>query len=239
MISPEEYGDRLADVYDDWYDAKMPSDETADFLYSLAPNGTFLELGVGTGRIAARLALRGGDVTGVDVSVRMMDKLAGRPGGDLVKTFKMSMVDVDGLGQFSVVYAVFHSILALETFDEQCAAFRAAAAVLERDGLVVMEVHVPSHRSLADSGVPRLVRMGADWVLLEASRLDEAAQRLDIQLIELRSPGSIQMFPASIRYMTHGELERAADDAGLELERRLMDWTGRLGNGEIYIFKRK
>lgn len=46
---PSTYGDRIADVYDAWYGAR-------------------LELGIGTGRVALPLAERGVDASGIDSS---------------------------------------------------------------------------------------------------------------------------------------------------------------------------
>ena len=55
---PETYGDRIADVYDDWYlDADfLDRDASVGLLAELAGNGPVLELAVGTGRLALPLA---------------------------------------------------------------------------------------------------------------------------------------------------------------------------------------
>ena len=50
------YGDRFADVYDDWYDDPAGTDRAVATLYDLAAGGPVLELGVGTGRLALPLA---------------------------------------------------------------------------------------------------------------------------------------------------------------------------------------
>lgn len=55
-----EYGDRLADVYDHWYeglDEALPA--AVDLLAKTAAGGRALELGVGTGRVALPLAQAG------------------------------------------------------------------------------------------------------------------------------------------------------------------------------------
>ena len=66
---PATYGDRVADVYDEWYDAVDPSAECA-LLAELAAGGRVLELGIGTGRVALPLAAAGIEVHGVDVVAR-------------------------------------------------------------------------------------------------------------------------------------------------------------------------
>ena len=55
------YGDRMVDVYDDWYGDITPADLCADVLADLAAGGPVLELGVGTGRLAIPLAERAGE----------------------------------------------------------------------------------------------------------------------------------------------------------------------------------
>src|SRR5258708_38592067 len=73
-FGPETYGERVADVYDEWYE---PVDSTADvaLLTDLAQGGRALELGIGTGRIALPLAARGVEVDGVDASPAVVDQL--------------------------------------------------------------------------------------------------------------------------------------------------------------------
>ncbi|MGH9118151.1 MAG: methyltransferase domain-containing protein, partial [Acidimicrobiales bacterium] len=56
-----------------------------------------LELGVGTGRLAIPLADLGFEVWGVDASPAMLERLAGKPGGDRVRAVVADMADV-GLG---------------------------------------------------------------------------------------------------------------------------------------------
>src|SRR6476660_9635727 len=46
------YGDRIADVYDDWYGEITDTEACVDGLRRLAGDGPVLELGVGTGRLA-------------------------------------------------------------------------------------------------------------------------------------------------------------------------------------------
>ena len=50
------YGDAFADVYDDWYAHISDVNATVATLTQLANGGSVLELGVGTGRLAAPLA---------------------------------------------------------------------------------------------------------------------------------------------------------------------------------------
>ena len=50
------YGDSFADAYDDWYDDVSDIQATVATVRELGGAGPFLELGVGTGRLALALA---------------------------------------------------------------------------------------------------------------------------------------------------------------------------------------
>ena len=84
---PETYGERIADVYDEWT-AGMDPAATVEVLASLAGSGPVLELGIGTGRVAIPLATRGLEVHGVDASPAMVEQMRAKPGGgDIGVTF--------------------------------------------------------------------------------------------------------------------------------------------------------
>src|SRR5215216_7961791 len=81
-----------------------------DLLADLAFDGTALELGIGTGRIALPLSQRGVRVHGIDLSEAMVARLRAKPGaeriGVTVGDFATTRVD----GRFSVAYLVFNTI---------------------------------------------------------------------------------------------------------------------------------
>ncbi|MCX7621130.1 MAG: class I SAM-dependent methyltransferase [Acidimicrobiales bacterium] len=82
---PSTYGDRFADIYDDWYPPDETSAQTVDTLAELAdPRQPILELGIGTGRLALPLAKRGFDVRGIDASTKMIERLRSKPGGEKI-----------------------------------------------------------------------------------------------------------------------------------------------------------
>ncbi len=56
---PATYGDRMADVYDQWFGIPGDTEDTVNFLGELAGRGPALELGISTGRVALPLVQRG------------------------------------------------------------------------------------------------------------------------------------------------------------------------------------
>ncbi|TMG42239.1 MAG: class I SAM-dependent methyltransferase, partial [Chloroflexi bacterium] len=122
---------------------------TVDFLAELAGAGPALELGIGTGRIALPLAVRGVRVRGIDLSPDMVAQLRAKPGGDelpvTIGDFSTTKVD----GRFSLVYIVFNTINNLTSQEAQAACFANAAAHLEPGGCFVVEVGVPPSEPLS------------------------------------------------------------------------------------------
>ena len=120
--------------------------ETVYFLAERAGNGSALELGIGTGRIALPLEQRGVPVHGIDLSQDMVAQLRVKPGGAelpvTIGDFSTTRVEQT----FALVYLVFNTISNLTTQDAQVACFANAAAHLGPGGCFVVEVGVPDGR---------------------------------------------------------------------------------------------
>ncbi|MDG1265716.1 MAG: class I SAM-dependent methyltransferase, partial [Ilumatobacter sp.] len=87
------YGDAFADVYDEWYADVTDVAATVVRLVGLAgPGGRVLELGAGTGRLAAPMAVAGLDVVGIDSSAAMLARIPAQPGGKHVTALHGDMV---------------------------------------------------------------------------------------------------------------------------------------------------
>src|SRR5581483_9804184 len=139
------YGERIADVYDEWYAeaAFLETEAAVAKLAELAGEGPVLELAVGTGRVALPLAQRGLEVHGIDASEAMVAKLREKPGGDAIPVTIGDFADVAVDGRYALVYVVFNTLFALESQDEQVRCFRNVAARLEPGGAFVVEAFVP------------------------------------------------------------------------------------------------
>ena len=157
-----------------------------DVLAELAGDGALLELAVGTGRIAAPLAARGLDVSGIELSKAMVARITDKPGGDRVAVTIGNMTSTRVPGEFSLVFLVFNTISNVTTQDGQVAVFVNAAAHLRPGGRFLIEVGLPSLRSLppGQDTVPFTVApdpAGGGYVVdpvhehLTAGRLLEAA----------------------------------------------------------------
>jgi 16S rRNA A1518/A1519 N6-dimethyltransferase RsmA/KsgA/DIM1 with predicted DNA glycosylase/AP lyase activity len=102
----ERYDETSADMFDP---AKV--DPVVEFLAELASDGSALELGIGTGRIALPLAQRGIRVHGIDLSEAMVAQLRAKPGADRIDVTIGDFATTTVEGRFSVAYLVFNTIM--------------------------------------------------------------------------------------------------------------------------------
>jgi SAM-dependent methyltransferase len=225
------YGDRFADVYDDWYDDPPATDATVAGLVARAgavtPDGrtpAVLELGVGTGRLALPLAAAGLAVTGVDASSAMLDRLAAKPGGATVTTVVGDMAGPLPDGPFDLAVVARNTFFNLTTEAAQRACLAEVARVLAPGGRLVLEAFVPTDDDGPTSSV-EVRRITADRVLLFVDRHDPDAGEAWSSFVDI-SPDGIRLRPCHVRYLRPADLDALAEGCGLVLDERVEDWSG-------------
>jgi SAM-dependent methyltransferase len=196
-------------------------DAAVAFLAELAPPGTALEFGIGTGRVALPLTQRGVPVHGIELSPAMVEELRRHSQASAIDVtvgdFATATVDTT----FSVVYLLRNTITNLTTQDEQVQCFRNAARHLDPGGVFVIENYVPELRRLPPgermhvfAATPNHVGIGEyDFAnQIETSRhwwnLDEEPRA----------------FASRHRYVWPSELDLMATMAGMTLHERWSDW---------------
>ncbi|HEX2576325.1 MAG TPA: class I SAM-dependent methyltransferase [Aquihabitans sp.] len=220
------YGDRFVDVYDDWYGSITDTDACVAALATLTPTGgRVLELGVGTGRLAIPLAALGFAVTGVDASAAMLDRLAAKPGGDGVDAVLGDMAAPEVTGPFDLAFVAYNTLFNLVGDGEQQRCLASVASVLEPGGRFVVEAFVPDpSQERTDRVTPK--RVTADHVVLHVTTRGPSPQEVLGQFVDITEAG-IKLRPWHIRWSTPAQLDDMAAAAGLELEQRWQDWSGR------------
>ncbi len=217
----ETYGERLADVWDEWY-GEYETD-AINVLAGLAGPGRALELGIGTGRIAMPLMAKNIEVHGLDAAPSMLARLRAKPQGDRVPVSLGNFADVAVDGDFELVYVVFNTFFALPTQDEQVRCFRNVAKHLTVDGCFVIEAFVPDMKRFIEGQVNWATKVTAERVDLDVGQHDSALQRVNSQKVVI-TDGSIRLFPVQIRYAWPSELDLMAQLAGLRLRERWSGW---------------
>ena len=221
---PSTYGDRVADVYDDWFALREDAEDTAAFLAELAGEGPALELAVGTGRVALPLAARGVEVHGIDASGAMVDKLREKPGGDRIPVTIGDMADVGVEGTYPLIYLVFNTFYGLLTQEDQIRCLRNVRDHLEPGGAFVLQGFVPDPTYYDRGSRVAAVRVGMDDLLIDVGRLDIVTQRITAQHLVIRE-GRVTQYPVELRYVWPAELGLMATVAGLRLRERWASWT--------------
>ncbi len=225
---PESYGDHYADVYDSWYG--LPDDTTAAVAHiaAVAAGRAVLELGVGTGRLAIPLAEQGLHVWGVDSSAAMLDRLASKPGGGLVRGIHG---DVAALAlppdapAFGVAFAAFNTFCLLTEDGAQRSCLERVADALAPDGRLILEMFIPPH-VLPPRGVFEITDLSSDRLLLRAFRPGAAADTIEGHHIELSERGGVRLRPWRLRTPGPDALDVLAEGAGWRRVDRGAGWRG-------------
>ena len=221
---PEDhFGERVAARYDDDPEMFDPAvvEPAVDFLAGLIGNGSALELGIGTGRIALPLAKRGVPVHGIDLSEAMVARLRAKPGAESIAVTMGDFATTTVGGRFSLAYLVFNTIMNLTTQDEQVACFQNVAAHLEPGGCFVIEVALPDLQRLPPGERYRPFRVTE--TRLGFDEYDVVLQGLISHHYGARD-GKLDVLSMPFRYVWPSELDLMARLAGMTLRERWSGW---------------
>jgi SAM-dependent methyltransferase len=223
----DTYGNRAAVFYDAWVARRVDhtTEPAAAFLAELAGDGTALELGIGTGRVALPLATRGVRVHGIDSSEAMVAQMRTKPGGEEIQVTFGDFADVSAVGRYRLIYVVFNTFFALLSQDDQLRCFRNVAAHLEPGGRFVIEAFVPDPTLYDRNQRVSTTRVETDRVQLDAAQYDPVEQKVTSQHILIGKEG-IVLLPVQLRFAWPSELDLMARLAGLKREARFGGWQG-------------
>jgi SAM-dependent methyltransferase len=195
---------------------------TVDLLAELAGDGAALEFAVGTGRVALPLAARGVPVSGIELSIPMVERLRAKEDAPRIKVTVGDMATTRVGGRFRLVYLVFNTIGNLTTQDQQVACFANAAAHLEPGGYFLIEVGVPDLRRLPPGEDARVFAHSPGYV-----GYDRYTDLVDQQAMShhFSADGSgVREFKTPFRYVWPSELDLMAKLAGMSLRDRWASW---------------
>jgi hypothetical protein len=166
----------------------------------------------------------------------MLQRLAANDVDRLVRPHLGDMITDCPAGPFDLILIAFNTIFNLPGPSQQNALFAAMAQRLGPAGRFIVEASVPqpltepedAHRTRAARTEEVRVRsMTVDQVVLSVTRHDPTTGRAEGQFIEISETGGVRLRPWSIRSVPHEELDLMAASAGLTLEQRWEDFSGR------------
>jgi SAM-dependent methyltransferase len=213
-MEPHVYGERIADVYDDWYAAATDVEGTVATVQRLG--SSVLELGIGTGRLAVPMLDAGLTVAGIDASPSMVEQLRVKV-GDRIPVVVADFVDVPVEGSFDVALLAFNVLLNLTDADDQVRCLRRCGEVATH---VVVETSVPGDAPLSQGVDVRNIT--DDEVTLSAFRVDDDGV-VSGSIVSITEAG-IRLRPWQVRLTSPADLDARATAAGLELVERWAGW---------------
>lgn len=202
-------------------------------------DGSVLELGVGTGRVAISLAREGFDVHGFDLSPAMVARANEKAPDDLNARLHLScgdMRDFDMGRTFALVFAAYGTFHHLLTADEQLSCLRAARRHLSEDGLFVCDLRSMLHVDWESGESAPLLH---DWTKvlprtrervtkLRAVRPDRAEQiQRELHIYDIEAAdGAVRRITQEVdlRFTSRYEMEALLREAGLVLEQSYGDY---------------
>lgn len=148
--STGEYGDAVADFYDNFYRHYEDQYLIAEYCRSIHPEARrILEFGIGQGRLALSLARTGFEVTGIDSSPRMLERLKEQGEGLAIEAVHANFTDSLDLGDFDLVLIGTSTLFMVSTQEDQITTLRRAREHLGDDGRLIIDTYNPLARQRA------------------------------------------------------------------------------------------
>lgn len=207
--------DTWAEDFDDFNSVLDPA-PAVDFLVSICPAGVFLELGIGTGRIAIELASENRSVHGIDVSRNLLAVLEFKKGAKKVTASLGDMADFEVSERFDVVYTACSSIFHVTEQERQLKCLQCAARALKTGGYFIVETFMPSSAFLSPNRKIKLRSLNDTSASLTAVTTNLATQKIHYQELLLSEQG-VKCLPVEQRFIWPAELDLMATAAGLSL----------------------
>ena len=223
------------------YDAIYAGREDAGFWQVMAAATAarpILELGCGTGRVLLPLARTGHDVTGIDLSTRMLDvcrdKLRLEPAAvrERVRLLAADMTSFDLGRRFALVTVPFASFQHLLTVEQQLACLERCRAHLLPHGSLVLDLPNPDPAPLsAVREEPAVGEATAEvvewtdgrrirwWATVSESRRSEQVYAFAVVYEVVAADGAVQRLEETLllRYVFRYELEHLLVRAGFRV----------------------
>lgn len=168
--------------------------------YAQQAKGPVLEVACGTGRLTLPIARDGIDVTGLDVSLPMLDRARSKAenAGLSVKWVHADCRDMPLYDTFDMAFSAINAMQHLHDFDSVVAFLRSARRALRVDGRLIIDVFNPDVTKLARPRTFRYLHKTLSTVAGEPIRVEASSH--------YRAQEQILHF--DLFYMLNGELLR-------------------------------
>jgi SAM-dependent methyltransferase len=225
LHNASSYGDTLAEVYDQLYPGSPDADQAAEFISELSPKGRILELGVGTGRLALRMAAKGLQVHGVDASPKILQKLRDQDSENNVLLTEADFSEELPEGDFDVALIALNTLFMLPDPEKQIDTLKLMRSRVGSGGRVVVETYNPSiYHNLKGPEVS--AHHLEDGVVCLATAYPHPGAQTIVIVQTLLGVENDQRLVEVSRYAWPSELDLMARLAGLRIKARYSSWSG-------------
>ena len=215
-----------------FYDLENRWGPDLDYCLRLAKDArSVLDLGCGTGQLAARLA-EGRHVVGVDPAAAMLEIARQRPGGDRVTWVEADARRVRLEQWFDLVVLTGHAFQVFLTNEDQRAVLSTIAEHLAPDGRFIFDTRNPAAEEwlewLPENSGRRFEARGLGVVEAWNDASHDAASGIVTYQTHYRIADSGRQYSASsdIRFTDRGPLAAMLNEAGLAVDQWLGHWNG-------------
>jgi SAM-dependent methyltransferase len=203
-----------------------------DYCLQLAQDArSVLDLGCGTGQLAARLADRR-DVAGVDPAAAMLDIARCRPGGDRITWVEADARRVRLGRRFDLALLTGHAFQVFLTDDDQRAVLSTIAEHLAPGGRFIFDTRNPATQEWRDwtptHSRRRFEHPSLGTIEAWCDYTHDTATGIVTYETHYQTVASERHFSAAskIRFTTQESLAAMLDQVGLKVDEWLGDWTG-------------
>lgn len=236
MPTPEPTSEDPFALIAEFYDLDFEDfyDDAAFYQQMVEIHGArVLELGVGTGRIAAPLAEAGAQVTGVDLSPGMLALARDRSGSADITFVEGDIREVRLDDRFDLVIAPLGTMQHMETPDDAVAALETMAHHLADGGVAIVDVESPVPDDYDPSPQPLIQHWTKPWRDGRVTKIvsvdaipSEGTKAVTWHYDVAAADGTLRRITSEfpLRTFTSPELELAARIAGLRVAARFADY---------------
>jgi SAM-dependent methyltransferase len=213
----EEYSDsRLVAVYHSWDPSRRDHAFYCDLAAAVSA-ASVVDLGCGTGQLAAELARRGHRVTGIDPSPAMLAVAGRRDGGDRVRWVEGDASCL-GSGEYDLVVMSGHVVQVITDNDRLMATFAAIYRALRPGGRFAFDSRNPAARAWERWTPDYSRRTLSDGVV---AWFQDPQARGDLVTFEIhyRFPDGAELVSHNeLRFRSYGWLQRALVETGFQVD---------------------
>ncbi|QWF82521.1 class I SAM-dependent methyltransferase [Amycolatopsis sp. CA-230715] len=228
----KSYGESMAAIYDLIYPDSGEAKLAAEFVAGLCPeDGTVVELGIGTGRVATHIAGTGRKVYGIDSSPEMLAKLRERDPEGRITALEGDFSATTVIEDADVVLMAINTLGALLTQEAQVETVLRIGEQLRDGGAAVLETIGPGEMYRRTYPVTSAQALSADSMVIATAQADKASQTAVATYCVLGS-GGLRIGQEAGRHIWPSELDLMAKLAGLRLEGRWSGWRREQPTGD-------